>query len=391
LAAAFCFENGGFFAAFARFCGMLVPGGPLGRASGENQAMRYRRGVSFFVFPVLFAGVFLSCASRPAVTRGGAAEKPPEVPAEASPGVTAWPFASVFQAIWMNSPAIHKYFRFDDDSGVTVRGSFAGEDGEFEVDYDLKNAVPAGGGSYIIPFSARDVTNGGGGNGRMFWSAGEDDAGLLLSYDDDYRASWEAHYDLLDRYGAKVTFFVQGSLSGEGGRELLAFCKGARARGHDVGYHTVHHPNLTRVSMDDFHGETVYAADEFVRAGIPLAAFAYPYGFSEPWMHDVLGGTFRILRGYGVRFRLYSAQELRPGYIVSAAIDNIVYRHDGDFEREIALMLLAAKFIGRDSVVPFTTHDISGDALWGITPGRLEYLLKTARDLKLRFYRYSDF
>jgi hypothetical protein len=51
-------------------------------------------------------------------------------------------------------------------------------------------------------------------------------------------------------------------------------------------------------------------------------------------------------------------------------------------------MLRTVKFTG--GILPLTTHDIS-DADWGITAGRLEYTLKAARDLRLRFYRYSDF
>jgi hypothetical protein len=54
-------------------------------------------------------------------------------------------------------------------------------------------------------------------------------------------------------------------------------------------------------------------------------------------------------------------------------------------------MLRTAKFIGGDSIIPMTTHDISGDADWGISRPRLDYLLRTAAALKLRFYRYGDF
>ncbi|MDR2159675.1 MAG: polysaccharide deacetylase family protein [Treponema sp.] len=316
-------------------------------------------------------------------------DTPPGTPPDATPESPADFFIPAVRTIKMNSPAIRKYVQLDGDSGIVVRGAFAEDDGEYEVEYDLKNAVPGGGG-YSIPFSVRGLKTGAGQNDRLFWTAGDDEAGLLLSCDDDYRASWEEHYDLLDRYGAKVTFFVQGSVSHAEGRELAAFCREALMRGHDVGFHTVHHLNLTKVSRNVFHWETVSAAEEFTEAGIPLAAFAYPYGFSEPWMHEALLPAFGIVRGYGVKFRLYTAGEIRPGYIVSTAIDNIVYQRDDDFEREIALMLLAAKFIGAGSIVPFTTHDISDDADWGIKPRRLEYLLKTAGDLKLRFYRYRD-
>jgi peptidoglycan/xylan/chitin deacetylase (PgdA/CDA1 family) len=347
--------------------------------------MKYKRG--YFLFILLPAGVLLSCASRPSAATGVEMAFPSAFP-EPSPEEPADPFGPAVRKIKMNSPAIHKYLQFD-EAVITARGAFADDTGEYEVAYDLGNALPGEDGGYVVPFSVKEAKTGAGREDRLFWTAGDDGAGLLLSYDDDYRASWEDHYDLLDRYGARVTFFVQGSVSHEGGGELAAFCKEALRRGHDVGFHTVHHLNLTKVSRNAFHWETVSAAEEFAGAGIPLAAFAYPYGLSEPWMHEALLPFFGTIRGYGVKFRLYGAGEIRPGYIVSTAIDNIIYKRDDDFEREIALMLLAAKFIG--GIVPLTTHDISDDADWGIKPRRLEYLLETARDLKLRFYRYQDF
>ena len=54
-------------------------------------------------------------------------------------------------------------------------------------------------------------------------------------------------------------------------------------------------------------------------------------------------------------------------------------------------MLLTTKFMGKDHVAPFTTHDISDTAKWGITPARLEYLLKTTKEFDLKFYLFSDF
>ena len=52
-------------------------------------------------------------------------------------------------------------------------------------------------------------------------------------------------------------------------------------------------------------------------------------------------------------------------------------------------MLGAIKSHG--GILPLTTHTIAAEAVWGISPDRLEYLLKTAVELGLKFYRYSDF
>jgi peptidoglycan/xylan/chitin deacetylase (PgdA/CDA1 family) len=179
-----------------------------------------------------------------------------------------------------------------------------------------------------------------------------------------------------------------GTDDGEG---LAAFCAEALRRGHDIGYHSVHHQDLTKVSRCIFNAETIDAAEKFRRAGINFSSFAFPFGFSLPWMREALRPVFKITRGYGVNFRLYDAESIGDGYIVSKAIDNIIYGEDKDFEREIGLMLLAAKFIGGGKIVPFTSHDISNEAGWGIKPARLEYTLQTARELGLRFYVFRDF
>jgi hypothetical protein len=148
---------------------------------------------------------------------------------------------------------------------------------------------------------------------------------------------------------------------------------------------------LRRVSKAEFFEETLSALPMFRQEGIPLGAFAYPYGFSEPWMHEELFAHFTTLRGFGTTFRAYHGGDIRGGYISSKSMDNTVYKNDADFDRAITLMFRAIKFIGGDYVLPLTTHTIADEAAWGITPQRLEYMLKTARDLRLRFYRYSDF
>jgi hypothetical protein len=126
-----------------------------------------------------------------------------------------------------------------------------------------------------------------------------------------------------------------------------------------------------------------------LEAGVTLSAFAYPYGFSEPWMHEALLKTYSVLRGYGVTFRLYDRNAISSAYISSKAVDNTVIKEEEKFDRLISVMFRTAGFL--DMVLPITSHDISDDALWGITPRRLEYLLKTASDLGLRFYVYRDF
>jgi peptidoglycan/xylan/chitin deacetylase (PgdA/CDA1 family) len=206
--------------------------------------------------------------------------------------------------------------------------------------------------------------------------------------DDEYIETWEQYFDFFDAHGARITFFIQGDYDP---LSIGLFCIEALKRGHDVGYHSLNHLDLRSVSPETFAAETSEPLEAFRSQGIPLSSFAYPYGFSEPWMHEILLESFHVLRGYGTTFRIYTEEEIRSGYIISRAIDNTVIRGEENYDRLINTMLRTVKFLDDGRVLPLTTHDISDTAHWGITPRRLEFLLTSARDLHLRFYLYSDF
>lgn len=61
---------------------------------------------------------------------------------------------------------------------------------------------------------------------------------LLVSFDDYGEAGWRSIFDLLDRYDAKVTFFVNAVTPTD-------FCKEAVEKGHEIGFHTKNHVNMT--------------------------------------------------------------------------------------------------------------------------------------------------
>jgi peptidoglycan/xylan/chitin deacetylase (PgdA/CDA1 family) len=341
--------------------------------------MKRFRSVSLFSLLPL-AALLAACAGRPAAR----VEKPvPEtetfLPAEIPlpPEEILSEMDRVVRRIKKNGGDIPKYFTRDEDLRITVRADIE----IFEIVYDLEGKTVPGG--IDVGFRITERETGISRQERFTWEPREGEAGILLGFDDTYMETWRQYFDLFDKYGARVTFFIQGG--------FCSFCSEALNRGHDVGFHTLNHPDLRKQSRQKFMEETIFAAAAFREGGIPLSAFAYPFGFSEPWMHGILLEYYSLLRGYGVTFRLYDGREIRSGYITSRAIDNTVIKGEENFDRFITLMLRTVKFIGRDFVFPMTTHDISDTAAWGITPRRLEYLLKTASELKLKFYRYSDF
>jgi peptidoglycan/xylan/chitin deacetylase (PgdA/CDA1 family) len=167
-----------------------------------------------------------------------------------------------------------------------------------------------------------------------------------------------------------------------------SFCFAALKRGHEIGYHTLSHPRLPKLSKTEFIKETISAIDLFRNSGIELRSFAYPYGDWQPWMHAELLQSYDIVRGFDSRFHMYNTGKVRHAYISSTSVDNIKYANAEKLTHDVSIMLKLTKRTP-DSVWPVTAHSISQDK-WGISPERLEFLLKTCAELKLRFYLYSD-
>jgi peptidoglycan/xylan/chitin deacetylase (PgdA/CDA1 family) len=208
-------------------------------------------------------------------------------------------------------------------------------------------------------------------------AADETVSGILLGFDDTYYANWEAAFPLFEQYGARVTFFVQGNRS---------FCLNALAHGHDIGYHTENHIDLRNADNATWLRETL---DSARLLDIPLASFAYPFGFSEPWMDTELLQTYAIIRGFGTTPRFYTMEEIKAGIITSKSIDNTIVPDDDTFYQTITDLLQTAKAAG-NVVLPLTTHNIDDAAQWGIKTYRLEFLLRTATEMGLRFYTYRE-
>jgi hypothetical protein len=78
---------------------------------------------------------------------------------------------------------------------------------------------------------------------------------------------------------------------------------------------------------------------------------------------------------------------MKSGFVHSKSIDNIDYKSETKFNKNINRMLQSTKKSGK--ILSLTSHRISG-ADYGITPERLEYVLEKSQEFGLFFYRYKD-
>jgi peptidoglycan/xylan/chitin deacetylase (PgdA/CDA1 family) len=360
----------------------------------------------------LFLGLLLfSCSSRnePQINRAGGYPSSIEssveiIPIEQMILPEPEPLEKALLMLKTDLINVKKYFFTDEDNYIDegikvikkifVKGICEIEGYEFPVIFDLINSEKIDENLYRIPFMLENPIDGIFYNDELVWTPAQDKSGILLSFDDHYWNIWRQYFYMFENYGAKVTFFVMGNYDLDGAPPfrlsgLKNFCNDTLLHGHDLGYHTLSHPSLNQVSRAEFLRETTEAAASFFNAGIKLSSFAYPYGVSRQWMRDTLVSVFPVTRDYSHYIHLYNTETIGGGYIISASIDNFLYPDDKVFEDDIGFLLLAAKFTG-NGILPLSSHIISNTADYGIKPHRLEFLLRTAQELKLNFYTFRN-
>jgi peptidoglycan/xylan/chitin deacetylase (PgdA/CDA1 family) len=106
-------------------------------------------------------------------------------------------------------------------------------------------------------------------------------AGLALSFDDADVAEWWGLRDMLDRYGANVTFFV--TRYHEFDEVMKAQLRDLASDGHAIEAHSVNHLRAPEYVSE--HGLRAYVTDEALPSidrlradGYDVTDYAYPFG-----------------------------------------------------------------------------------------------------------------
>ena len=214
----------------------------------------------------------------------------------------------------------------------------------------------------------------------IFLPRQENPSGVLFAFDDYYAENWEEHFDLFDEYDADVTFFINSAYPTE-------FCTEAVERGHEIGFHTIGHVDLTNATEQEIYEEAIEPIEDFREAGFELTTFAYPYGNYTEALNDQLLQYYKVVRG-GWQYELNPKEELKSGLVEARCMDNANFDSDLRFKLLVNKMLYQARW-QEGTVVALYSHGIeSGD--WCITPERLEYILKRAKQLGMEFYTFQD-
>jgi peptidoglycan/xylan/chitin deacetylase (PgdA/CDA1 family) len=98
--------------------------------------------------------------------------------------------------------------------------------------------------------------------------------------------------DTFDQYGVKATFYINSARVDQPDSLTLAEVRAMEQNGHEIGGHTLTHPNLRTLTSEEQKVEICQDRKQLLEWGISATSFAYPFGSDTD-------DTFRILSECG--------------------------------------------------------------------------------------------
>lgn len=198
---------------------------------------------------------------------------------------------------------------------------------------------------------------------------------LSICFDDFPKSAWTRGGSILERYGAKATYYAAGRFCGKTIGGAVYFDRSDLAQvaltGHEIGCHSYSHERGTRISSPELEDD--YARNrEFLGErlpGVQLSSFAYPHGDVSARVKALAAEHYRTARG------------IRPGINVNP-LDLALLKAMPLESRSwtaAAMEALAWEAVRTNGWLILFTHDVNDTpSPHGVTPGMLKQALDIA-------------
>ena len=195
---------------------------------------------------------------------------------------------------------------------------------------------------------------------------------LTISFDDAPVSAAEAGAAILERHGARGTYFISAGLGGReshlGRYTSLDDVARLAAAGHEIACHTFSHLDCGKARASDIAAELEANRQALATAGVVPATFAYPYGDVSPWAKALINDRF------------IAGRALHHGMITTGADLNqapgVGIEGEDGYRIARAWMDRAAAV---NAWLVLYTHDVrETPSDWGCTPLVLERLVSRA-------------
>ena len=205
------------------------------------------------------------------------------------------------------------------------------------------------------------------------------DAGPLVSFtfDDVPASACEIGAPILERHGARATFYVAGQDCGTSSpdgakRASIAQLRAVWVNGHEIACHTYSHPAIRYMSLDELASELEHnrLALQAIDGAIELRNFAYPYGDLSIRCKRYLEGRFDSCRSghAGINSDVADLGALHAWPLQQLTLD-----------RAKMAELIAATVKCRGWLILFGHEVAERPGTYGISPDLLEFGITTAQ------------
>ena len=208
-----------------------------------------------------------------------------------------------------------------------------------------------------------------------------------FSFDDFPRSAWTTGGPILDRYGAKGTYYVAGRFCDAEEDGLVYYTaedlRALHAAGHEIGCHTFSHRHSPTVPSAELQAD-LDLNQAFVHAtlgDLSVRSFAYPYGDASPRTKALVSRRFPVSRGIhaGINGPVLDLGQLRAVPLEARSWTA------AEVERRVESARASAGWI------VFFSHDVSDSpSPYGATPAMLEHALKTVRAAGIDIHTVKD-
>jgi peptidoglycan/xylan/chitin deacetylase (PgdA/CDA1 family) len=200
---------------------------------------------------------------------------------------------------------------------------------------------------------------------------------VSFTFDDVPVSACEIGAQILERHGARGTFYVTGAgcgTAGPGGplRATIEQLQTLWQKGHEIGCHTYSHPAVPRVTLDELGADLDrnQAVLKTINRDIRVRNFAYPYGDLSVRSKRYLESRFDSCRTShpGINRRVADLGALDAWPLENASIDRAKIDE------------LIAETVRSPGWLIFCSHDVAEQPNhYGVTPDLLEWAVVTAK------------
>jgi peptidoglycan/xylan/chitin deacetylase (PgdA/CDA1 family) len=133
---------------------------------------------------------------------------------------------------------------------------------------------------------------------QAFTPVGFNRAVVSLTFDDGIASTYQNGLPLLQKYGFVSTDYIVSGLLGTPGYMTTAQVQNLKSAGHEIGSHTVTHPDLTTLTSTKLTNELSRSKNTLqTLLGVPVTNFAAPYGAFNSTVINRAKTYYNTLRG----------------------------------------------------------------------------------------------